>query len=162
LGFNKNNLLRTDVGGEMAKNYTAIKQELLNTGRIDKVTLSDHETIYGGNNTGGLTWEGKTTNAQILISQRYVSPGFFDASGIKILEGRDIAETDSAFVNKNINIVITESLQKLMGKGTAIGKKIHFEGDTSGMAALVVGVVNDYVYGNMYGKPDPVMFFYTK
>jgi ABC-type antimicrobial peptide transport system permease subunit len=23
----------------------------------------------------------------------------------------------------------------------------------------VVGVVNDYVYGDMYGKPDPVMFF---
>jgi ABC-type antimicrobial peptide transport system permease subunit len=162
LGFDKNNLLRTDVGGEVAKNYTAIKQELLNTGRFDKVALSDHETIYGGNNTGGLTWEGKTTNAQILISQRYVSPGFFDASGIKILEGRDLTVTDSAFVNKNINIVITESLQKLMGKGTAIGKKIRFEGDTSGMAALVVGVVNDYIYGDMYGKPDPVMFFYTK
>ena len=25
-------------------------------------------------------------------------------------------------------------------------------------SATVVGVVNDYVYGNMYGKPDPVLF----
>jgi ABC-type antimicrobial peptide transport system permease subunit len=30
------------------------------------------------------------------------------------------------------------------------------------MAAQVVGVVNDYVYGDMYGKPDPVMFFYSQ
>jgi ABC-type antimicrobial peptide transport system permease subunit len=46
-----------------------------------------------------------------------------------------------------------------MGKGSAIGKTLHFEGDTSGLHAEVVGVVNDYVYGDMYGKPDPVMFF---
>lgn len=162
LGFNKNNLLQTDVTGDIAKNYTSIKQELLNTGYVDNVALSDHATIYGGNNTNGLTWEGKTTTAQILISQRYVSTGFFNTSGIKILEGRDIAETDSTIVNKTINIVITRSLEKLMGKGSALGKKIRYEGDNSGMAAQVVGVVNDYVYGDMYGKPDPVMFFYSK
>ena len=129
---------------------------------IDNVALSDHATIYGGNNTGGLTWEGKTSAAQVLISQRYVSPGFFNTSGIKILEGRDVTETDSAMVNKTINIVITQTLEKLMGKGSAIGKTLHYEGDTSGTVAKVVGVVNDYVYGDMYGRPDPVMFFYSK
>ncbi len=162
LGFNKNNLLQTDVMGDVAKNYSSIKQELLNTGLVESVALSDHTTIYGGNNTGGLTWEGKASTAQILISQRYVSNGFFYTSGIKILEGRDVTETDSALVNKTINIVITQSLEKLMGKGSALGKTLHFEGDTSGVKAQVVGVVNDYVYGNMYGQPDPVMFFYSK
>ena len=161
LGFNRNNLLQTDVKGDLAKNYESIKQELLNTGHIDNVALSDHETIFGGNNTGGLTWEGKTT-ADILISQRYVSPGFFNTSGIQILEGRDITETDSVMSDKKIHIVITESLEKLMGNGSALGKKIWYERDNSGIAAQVVGVVNDYVYGNMYGKPDPVMFFYSK
>jgi predicted permease len=162
LGFDKNNLLQTAVVGDVAKNYTAIKLDLLKTGMIEDVALSDHATIYGGNNTGGLTWEGKATTAQVLISQRYVSNGFFKTSGIKILEGRDIAETDSAMVNKTINIVITQSLEKLMGKGSALGKSLHFEGDDSGVRAEVVGVVNDYVYGDMYGKPDPVMFFYSK
>jgi len=65
-------------------------------------------------------------------------------------------------VNKTINMVITQSLEKLMGKESAIGKTLHGENDTSGMQARVVGVVNDYVYGDMYGKPDPVMFFYVK
>ena len=46
-----------------------------------------------------------------------------------------------------------------MGKGSALGKTFHFEGDTSGVKAEVVGVVNDYVYGDMYGKPDPVYVF---
>ncbi|HEX5153779.1 MAG TPA: ABC transporter permease [Parafilimonas sp.] len=162
LGFNKNNLLQTDVVGDVARNYEPIKHDLLNTGVIESVALADHVTIYGGNNTGGLTWKGKATTAQILISQRYVSAGFFNTSGIKILEGRDVVETDSGIVNKTINIVITQSLEKLMGKESALGKKIWYEGDTSGIAAQVVGVVNDYVYGNMYGQPDPVMFFYSK
>ena len=33
-------------------------------------------TLYGGNNTGGLTWEGKTSNSKILISHRNVTPEF--------------------------------------------------------------------------------------
>ncbi|HZZ76351.1 MAG TPA: FtsX-like permease family protein, partial [Puia sp.] len=42
----------------------------------------------------------------------------------------------------------------------AIGKTIYDENDTM-LHATVVGVVNDYVYGDMYGKPDPVIFFST-
>ena len=80
LGFNKNNLLQTDVVGDIAKNYEPIRQDLVNTGMVQNAALSDHATIYNGNNTGGLTWDGKTTTAQILISQRYVSPGFFSTS----------------------------------------------------------------------------------
>ncbi|HTS44382.1 MAG TPA: ABC transporter permease [Puia sp.] len=162
LGFDKNNLLQTDVVGDVATHYSSIKQELLNTGVVDHVALCDHTTIYGGNNTDGLTWEGKISNAPVLISQRYISPEFFKTSGIKIVEGRDVTETDSAMVNKTVNTVITQSLEKLMGKGSALGKRIHYQGDTSGISALVVGVVNDYVYGDMYGQPDPVMFFYSK
>ncbi|PWT78261.1 MAG: acetylornithine deacetylase [Bacteroidetes bacterium] len=162
LGFNKNKLLQTDVVGDMAKNYPVIRQELIKTGMFENIALSDHVTLYSGNNTGGLTWDGKSTAAQILISQRYITPDFFSTSGIKILEGRDLKESDTAFVNKTIYTVITKSLENLMGKGSAIGKTIHFEGDTSGMRAEIVGVVNDYLYGNLYSQPDPVMFYSSK
>ena len=48
-----------------------------------------------------------------------------------------------------------------MGKETAVGKNIRYDGDTSGTTATVVGVINDYVYGNMYTKSDPVLFVCT-
>ncbi|MDM9112439.1 hypothetical protein, partial [Klebsiella pneumoniae] len=99
--------------------------------------MSDHITLYGGNNTYGLTWKGKPSDAKVVISQRYVSTGFFHTSGIRLLQGRDIAETDSAMVNKTIHIVITQSLEKLMGEGSALGKKIWYDGDGSGVAAQV-------------------------
>jgi len=160
LGFNKNNLLSVNVVGDIAKNYLAIKQELVQTGAVESVALSDHATIYGGNNTSGLTWDGKTTSAEILISTRYVTPGFMNTSGMQVLEGRDFESTDSIFT-KRINVIITKSFERLMGKGNAVGKLIWYEGDTSGTAANIIGVINDYVYGNMYTKSDPVMFVCT-
>ena len=160
LGFNKNNLLQADAQGEVAKYYPAVKQDLLSTGVVENVALSDHTTLYGGNNTGGLTWQGKAPGAQILISTRYVTPEFMQTSGIKLLEGRDFTATDS-LDSKRLNVIITQSLEKLMGKESALGKILHYDGDTSGTQAIVAGVVNDYVYGDMYGKPDPVMFICT-
>ena len=155
LGFNKDRLVEIDLQGKMATNYTPIRHDLLNTGHIENVALADHSIIYGGNNTSSLTWEGKPVGSKVLISQRYVTADFFATSGLKVLEGRNLTITDTG--SKPIRMVVTQSMEKLMGKGSAVGKTIHGEGDST--HGVIIGVVNDYVYGNMYGKPDPVMFF---
>ncbi len=43
-----------------------IKQDLLNTGVVENLALSDYTTLYGGNNTDGLIWEGKPANSKVL------------------------------------------------------------------------------------------------
>ena len=162
LGFNKDNLLEISVHGDMANHFSAVKQDLLNTGDVENAALSDHATIYGGNNTDGLSWSGKTPGSKVLVSGRNVTPEFFAVSGMKILEGRGLQESDSVHADgssKEVNMVITQSLAKLMGKESAVGKIVFNEGDPS-TKLTVIGVVNDYVYGNMYGKPDPVGFMW--
>lgn len=157
LGFNKDNLIELNVQGDMLKKLTAIKQDLLNTGNIENTALTDHSTIYGGNNTGGIKWQGKDPAAQVLISVRAVSPEFLSTSGMTLLRGRDFYSNASA---DSLHVVITESLEKLMGGGSAVGKTIQSNNETNDYATYtVVGVVKDYVYGNMYGKADPVVFF---
>jgi predicted permease len=159
LGFNKDNLIELNMQGNMAKHFELIRQDLINTGIIENVAFSDHTTIYGGNNTDNISWQGKPPG-KILISWRDVSPGFFSTSGMKILEGRNFELSDSVnFDNPMIhpNVIITQSLANLLGKGSAVGKTLFDESDTL-LHATVVGVVNDFVYGNMYGKPDPVVF----
>jgi len=160
LGFNKNNLIEADAQGDAAKYYYALKQDLLKIGMVENVALSDHPTLRGGNNTGIYTWQGKISGTEILVSNRNVTPEFIGTSQLKILEGRDFIPTDSVSSKKQ-NVIITQSFEKLMGKNSALGKTIWYEGDTSGTKLTVVGVVNDYVYGNMYGKPDPVLFSAT-
>jgi putative ABC transport system permease protein len=158
LGFNKDNLLELDVQGVMGTHFDIIRQDLINTNVVKDAALSDHPTIYGGNNTDGFTWDGKDPNSRVLISNRYISPEFFATSGMRLLEGRGIRQSDTMNAHR-IRVVITASLAKMLGKGSAVSKYIWFEGDTADKA-VVVGVVNDYVYGDMYGQPDPVMFLY--
>jgi putative ABC transport system permease protein len=161
LGFNKNNLLEVNTNDEFNKNFDEIKQELLGSGVVDNLALSDYTTLYGGNNTGSLIWDGKAANSQVLISNRGVSPGFMNTYGLRILEGRDFIITDS-ITSKKPNILITQALEKLMGRGSAVGKTMHWNGDTSGTVLNIIGVVNDFVYSDMYGKPDPVYFYFPE
>lgn len=158
LGFDKDNLIEMDIQGDMAKNFSSIRQDLLNTGLVTNAALSDHETIQSGNNTGGFTWPGKDPNQKTLISIRMVSPEFIATSDMHIVEGQDFKP---GTVADSSNIIITESLAKLMTKESAVGRIIQRPGDDKHptMTFKVMGVVNDYVYGNMYSQPDPVIFF---
>ncbi len=159
LGFDKDRLIEVSMQGNMATHFEPIKQDLVNTGMIENVALADHTIIYGGNNSDNISWQGKAPG-KILISWRSVSPEFFSTAGMKLLEGRNLEPTDSVNNDKEMivcNAVITQSFARLMGKGSALGKIIFDENDTL-LHATVVGVVNDYVYGNLYGKPDPVLF----
>ena len=163
LGLNKNNLLSTSVTGTIHTNFSSIRQDLLNTSVVENAALTDHSTITGGNNTDHLSWAGKPPGNRILISGRNVSPEFMSTSGIKIIEGRDLQVNDSVHVDgssKAINCLVTQSMAKVMGKKSAIGEIIYNEGDPE-VKLTIVGVVNDYVYGNMYGRPDPVIFMWV-
>ena len=170
LGFNKDNLLQMRLQGDMMKNFAVIKHDLINTGVVENVALADHETIYSGNNTGAISWQGKDPNSNILISNRVVSPEFIGVTGMKISEGRDFVETDVVEMsddfkpkeaNPVFNVIITETLEKLMGKESALGKILQLPASKPNeyFKLKVTGVVKDYVYGNMYGKPDPVVFY---
>jgi hypothetical protein len=163
LGFDKDNLIEVSMQGDTYKHFSGIRQDLIASGFVDNAALADHPTIYGGNNTDGFTWSAKAPGAKILVSWRSVTPEFFSTQGMKILEGRDFYITDSMnydLTSNNGNAIITESFARLMGEGSPLGKMITDENDTL-MHAVVVGVVKDYVYGDMYGKPDPVIFFCT-
>jgi predicted permease len=153
LGYDKDNLLVMDVQGDMGKRFNAIKQDLFNTGVVDKAALSDHEMIYGGNNSDHYSWEGKDPNATHIVSQRNVSPELLSTNGIPVVLGRDFYPDP---VLDSSNIIITETLAKIMNKPNPIGSII-----TAGQDRFtVIGMVKDFVYGNVYGvTPDPLIFF---
>ena len=155
LGFERKKLIAMDVQGDMVKHYEAIDQDLRNSGLISSTALSDHNTLTAGNNTTGFSWEGKDPHKKVLVSVRVVTPDFIPTSGMKMAEGRGFENTPA----DTLNAVITTSFARLMGSNSAIGKIIYDDGEP---ALRVIGVVNDYVYGNIYGKSDPVLFVCNK
>ncbi|RNL90633.1 ABC transporter permease [Sinomicrobium pectinilyticum] len=153
LGYNKDHLITMKVRGDMEKKFNSIKQDMLNTGMVENVALNSYETLSIGNNGSGATWKGMDeSGSDILISYRYISPEFISTAGMEIIEGRDFRLNHPG---DSTRILITQSLAKLMGAETAVGKDIRlFEKDFE-----VLGVVRDFVYGDMYGNSDPVIFF---
>ena len=169
LGYNKNNLIQIDAQEDLVKNFSSIKQDLLNTGIAENAALADHETISGGNNTTSIDWQGKAPNSNIVISQRLVSPEFMSTVGMHIIEGRDFGQDDAIQFGLNrmakdcnqvFNVIVTQSMEKLLGKGSAIGKTLRRQGNNGTFQLVVTGVVKDYVYGDMYGQSAPVIFYY--
>ncbi len=150
LGYDINNQIVMNLQGNMGKQFNAIKQDLLNTGMVENAALSDHETIYGGDNSDHYSWEGKDPNMTYIISWRNISPELLSTNGIKVVLGRDFYP--DPILDSN-NIIITESLAKLMKKTNPIGAVIDNK-------YTIVGMVKDFVYGNMFGNtPDPLIFF---
>ena len=152
LGYEKENLINMEVVGNMQKNFSAIRQDLMNTGVVQNVALCNDESLYTSDNGTDYSWEGKDPNSVILVSYRAISPEYISTMGMHILEGRDFRPDVKSDSSK---VLITESLARLMGKGSAVGKIIR----SGKQPCTIIGVVKDYVYGDMYGKPDPVIFF---
>ena len=166
LGFNKDKLVQMDLQGDMLQKFPSIKQELLNTGAVMNVALADHPTLYGGNNTSAISWPGKPAESRVIISQRLVSPEYVSTLGMKLNEGRDFESTDIVEVSslgkdssQFIHVLITASMARLLGKGSALGKTLTFDANFGKVNMIVKGVVADYVYGDMYGQPAPVLFY---
>lgn len=151
MGYNRELLVRMPVNGDVIKNFIPIRQDMIASGAIENVALNNSRILSGGNNGSGLQWQGGTNTEDVLISFRFVSSNFLETAGMEILEGRGFSNNIS---KDSTNTIITESFAKLMGQGSAVGKTI-----TRGEVYTVIGVVKDFLYGDMYGTSDPVMFF---
>ena len=152
LGYNKDLLLEIPMTGKMKDNFDVIRQELLSSGYAENVGACNTQPLYTANNGSNFNWEGKDAESNILISRRSITQEYLQTMGMRLTEGRPFQPDIKA---DSSNVIITETLAHLLGKGSAIGKIIR-AGDNP---FTVVGVVKDYVYGDMYGKPDPVIFY---
>lgn len=159
LGFNKDNLIEIDPQHDISAIFPLLKEDLLRTGLIENVAIASHVTLYGGDTDDRFKWEGKSPDNKVSIAHRYVSPEFVATSGMKIVEGRDFSVNEHP---ESSAVIINESMAKMMGNTSAVGKIIQSprdnpEGVFTNM--MVVGVVKDYVYGNVYGKVSPLIIF---
>ncbi len=152
IGYELENLIQLPVNGNVIKDIVPIRQEMIASGTIENVALMNSSILSGGNNSSGWEWPGGKNTEDVLISHRYISSGFFDTAGMEIIEGRGFSEKAT---NDSTNVLITQSLAKLMGNGSALGKIIRRNDDTY----IVIGVIKDFLYGDMYGTSDPVMFY---
>src|SRR5690606_3875350 len=120
---------------------------------IENAGLYNSHILSAGNNTSGVQWQGKAEDQDILISFRTVTSNFFETTGMKIKEGIGFSNSQAADSTK---VLVSESFAKLMNTDDVVGKTISWNESVY----TISGVVNNYLYGDMYGSSDPVMFYH--
>ena len=119
---------------------------------VDVAAAASRLPLGGGESLSAIEVEGFPFDDKTLFEQRNVSPRYFAALGIPILEGRVFTEDDVAA--RQPVIVISRSFARKYFPGqSALGKRIHTTGHR-----IVIGVVGDVRQYSLETAP-PMQFY---
>ena len=91
-----------------------------------------------------------------LVNIRQVTPGYFDAMGITLLDGRDLTDDDAADGVRSV--VISSTLAQLYWPGeSAVGRRIRSQERNDSWE--VVGVARDVRFERIRDDPTPLVYF---
>ncbi len=161
LGMNKDNLIHFDQAlittshdGSEGTRFSTVQNDLMSTGVVESVSMNSNPAFQVGSNSSNYNWRGKEANSQILIGMDWVTPDYINTMGMKLISGRNFHTDGAADSN---NIIINESLARLITKNPAdaSGQIINRDEDRF----MVIGVVKDFVYNNIYGSVAPMIMY---
>ena len=153
-GYNKANLVSHKFTGSLRKNYTALKNELINSGTASTVFTTTRPVTEDGSNTWGISWKGKNPKENIIFDKLDASDGFADPLQVPIVQGRDI--NIEKYPEDSTACLINESSVNVIGFKEPLGQ-ILVEDSTD---FHVVGVFKDFIWGSPF-YPTRAMFVTT-
>jgi ABC-type antimicrobial peptide transport system permease subunit len=153
MGYNPDNLLMIPASRETQKNFTVIKQDLLNSGKIEAVTrtLSPITDIWW--RSPSPDWKGKPANTNIIFAGLTSDVDFAKTMGIKMLEGNDFsgAPSDSAAM------ILNKAAVEAMGLKSPVGMQMRY----GGREYAVTGVTDNVVMGSPFKPVEPMMIYFN-
>ncbi|SEL54563.1 ABC transporter permease [Parapedobacter koreensis] len=152
MGFDRSQVLTTQLRGDMHKHIDVIKNQLMATGNIEHVGLSNTTVLNIGNNTSGTDWAGKDPNSQVLVGFLLADADFIPAMDMKLIEGRNFRQ---GLLGDSTSVIINETFAKLIKPdGAVTGQTMEW----NDIHYTIIGVVNDFVYNDMYAPSEPLFF----
>ncbi|HTS80660.1 MAG TPA: ABC transporter permease [Myxococcaceae bacterium] len=117
--------------------------------------------LSGSNTNGNFSIEGQVFDKaqEPAIEYRFASPGYVEAMGIPLLEGRTFEESDRA-AGEPVALVNTAAVQRFWGGKSPVGGRIR-PGDSEDHEPWrrIVGVIGDVHHDGLGEKPRPEMYY---
>ncbi|WP_426668897.1 ABC transporter permease [Mucilaginibacter sp. McL0603] len=156
IGYNVNALmvvpLQTDF---IAKKSDAVRNDLMTSGVVASVSMSETRITDGNTTNGGFMWQGKDPALQENFKSLGISPEFGKTVKWEIKEGRDF---DPAIPSDSSAFIINEACVKYLGFKNPIGQTITWIGSGK---YKIIGVVKDMITESAY-RPVEQTFFYLR
>jgi len=150
-GYEKDGLAFLYMKGEIAKNYPDIRRDLLATHTVSTLTRSDAPISETWVWNDSYTWTGKRPEDRIQFIQYHTDRGYTATMGLKVLAGRDI--DIEKYPGDSSAVLLTKEAALRMGLTNPIGQTIMDRANVW----HVVGVINDFVTGNIFNRTFPII-----
>lgn len=152
-GYSAARLMMTDMSGDLEKNYSALKNDLLASGLVESVASASSPVTNIYSHSGVDNWPGKNAGETgINVGAISISPNYFKTMGMTMKEGRDFSPE---WASDTTNVIINEAAVKRMGLKDPINKMITY----SFMGRVhIIGVVKDALMESPFTPVQPAVF----
>lgn len=134
--------------------YQRLEERLRALPGVQDVALSNSNLVFGFNSSGSFRIEGQPVPQPGQWPEIYfepITPGYFAAHGVRLLEGRLFTTADTS--DRPPIIIINETTaRRFWPNESAVGKRLGRPGDDPNWHE-VVGVVNDVAFPANLGEP---------
>ncbi|MVT06711.1 ABC transporter permease [Chitinophaga tropicalis] len=155
VGYDQQRLVMTDASSDLKKNYTALKNDLMQSGMVTAVTISS-ETVTALRNFSGIeSWPGKIPEEEVGAAVVFVADNsYFRTMGIELAAGRDFTGNASA---DSLNVILNEAAIKQMHLKDPIGQVIAYNGCHN---LKIIGIAKNAIMESPFSSPTPTVFMY--
>lgn len=150
-GYDRGQVVYHWITGDLGKQYTQIKRELLSAGIATSVTKTSSPLSSVSSDTWGIEWQGKNMAEKIDFDIFTEDEGLVKTAGLQLIQGRDMDLTK--FPSDSAAVLLNETAAKIMGFKDPIGQTIK----DNGLQYRIVGVVKDFVIRSPYDRPSPLI-----
>jgi putative ABC transport system permease protein len=157
LGYNNSGVVLAPLKSKaISDHFDAFRNDLLATGVIDEVALSDIPITNTGTTNSGFEWEGKDPAMTDQFNTLRVSYEFGKVVQWKITEGRDFSRN---FPSDSMSFLLNETAVAYMAINDPVGKIIKWNNNGE---FRVIGIVKDLVTQSPYFPVRPMIFILSR
>ena len=148
LGYEQANLITVEFNDELKTNFKVIRDELLKTGEVESVAVSNSPItrIYNNN---FLEWPGKPEDIMVAFASIACDYDYIETMGIKVLEGRDFSED---FISDSTAIIINKAGLEAMNLEDPIGTELVL----GNQKRKLIGIVDNVLMESPYHDVRPL------
>lgn len=155
VGYKQESLLNISMNDPNYEGkFDLFKSELMNTGVVSDVALSNSPLTSIHNRGGGYTWKGKKPDAPSGFNKIRVTTDFGKMIDWKVVAGRDFS---AAYRTDSAAVILNEAAVKHMGLKNPIGEYLKTEDGK--FAWQIIGVTKDMISHSPYETIDGSIYF---
>ncbi len=158
LGFDRRHVVTVWNNQDLNSHFDAFKSELEEEPGVIQVTAAAQQPMAVGQGVS-IGWEGRQDDNRFVVKYTVVDYDFFKTFNMEFTEGRPFSRTIISDATEAC--VISESLKKIMGVDSPLGKRIYFnhpEFSEPARHVRVIGVVKDFHSESMHRTIRPFIF----